>query len=174
MADDDKDQKTEPATPKRRAEAFKRGQFARSPDVQVAFTLTAALVVMLFSLPDIARALRDFGIYSFQNLGRTTLSNEVILSRLDEAGRRCLELMSPLLIPVLGRRIPNESASWGTPSMTRIVPGYSDPVSSPTPASTRLGPSCVETGFAAMGRPAPANVRPNAARMSPPRSLRPS
>ena len=64
MADEDKDQKTEPATPKRRAEAFKRGQFARSPDVQVAFTLTAALVVMLFSLPDIARALRDFGIYS--------------------------------------------------------------------------------------------------------------
>ncbi|HQF39560.1 MAG TPA: EscU/YscU/HrcU family type III secretion system export apparatus switch protein [Opitutaceae bacterium] len=98
MADQDKDQKTEPATPKRRAEAFKRGQFARSPDVQVAFTLTAALVVMLFSAPDIARSLRDFALYSFQNLGRTTLSNELMLSRLVEAGQRCLGLMTPLLV----------------------------------------------------------------------------
>lgn len=98
MADDDKDQKTETATARKRNEAFERGQFARSPDVQVAFTLIAALVVMLFSVPDAARALRDFAAYSFQNIGRTTLNNELMLVRLEAAMRRCLEIMAPLLI----------------------------------------------------------------------------
>ena len=98
MADEDKDQKTEPATDRKREEAFKRGQFARSPDVQVAATLVAALVVMLFSAPAIARSLRDFAAYSFQNLGRTSLSNELMLSRLNESISNGLSLMAPLLI----------------------------------------------------------------------------
>lgn len=98
MADADQDQKTEPATARKRDEAFQRGQFARSPDVQVAFTLIAALIVMLFSVPDIARALRDFATYSFQNLGRTTLSNELMLARMLEAVNTCLGLMTPMLI----------------------------------------------------------------------------
>lgn len=95
---EDSDQRTEPATDKRRSEAFERGQFARSPDVQIAFTLLAALVVFMFSVPDIARALRDFAIHSFQNLGRTTLSNELILARLLDAVRRAVGLLTPLLI----------------------------------------------------------------------------
>lgn len=98
MADDDKDQRTETATARKRNEAFERGQFARSADVQVAFTLIAALVVMLFSLPDMARALRDFAAYSFQNIGRTTLSNELMLARLMAAMHHCLDLLAPLLI----------------------------------------------------------------------------
>ena len=98
MADEDKDQKTEPATDRKREEAFMRGQFARSPDVQVAATLVAALVVMLFSAPAIARSLRDFAAYSFQNLGRTSLSNELMLSRLNESIGNGLSLMAPLLI----------------------------------------------------------------------------
>jgi flagellar biosynthetic protein FlhB len=98
MADEDKDQKTEPATDRRRDQAFKRGQFARSPDIQVAASLIAALVVMLFSAPSIARSLRDYAAYSFQNLGRTSLSNEIMLSRLDESISNGLSLMAPLLI----------------------------------------------------------------------------
>ena len=102
---EDQDQRTEPATGKKRHEAFVKGQFARSPDVQVAFTLIAALVVMLFSAPDIARSLRDFAAYSFQNLGRTTLSNELMLSRLLEAMRMCLGLMMPLLVACFGAAV---------------------------------------------------------------------
>ena len=98
MADEDKDQKTEPATDRRRDEAFKRGQFARSPDIQVAASLVAALVVMLFSAPSIATALRDYAAQSFQNLGRASLSNEIMLSRLDESISNGLSLMTPLLI----------------------------------------------------------------------------
>jgi flagellar biosynthesis protein FlhB len=98
MADADKDQKTEPATGRRRAEAFSRGQFARSPDIQVACTLIAALIVLLFSGPGIATALRDLAAYSFQNLGRTALSNELMLSRLNQAISNCLSLMAPMLI----------------------------------------------------------------------------
>ena len=117
MADADNDQKTEPATPKRRDEAFKRGQFVRSPDVQVAFTLIAALVVMLFEIPGTAHALRDFAVHSFQNLGRTTLSNELMLERLAEAGRRCLGLMTPMLIAV----------SWARSSAAACRPGSGSP-----------------------------------------------
>ena len=98
MADEDKDQKTEPATDRRREEAFKRGQFARSPDVQVAATLIAALVVMLFSAPSIARSTRDYAAHCFQNMGRTSLSNELMLSRLNEAISNGLSLMTPMLI----------------------------------------------------------------------------
>ncbi len=98
MADVDKDQKTEPATARRRSEAFEKGQFARSPDVQVAFSLGAALVVMLFAMPGIAVALRDLSVHVFSNLGRSTLSNELMLTRLNEAISRGVDLVSPLLI----------------------------------------------------------------------------
>ncbi len=95
---EDQDQRTEPATDRKRSEAFARGQFARSPDVQVAFTLTAALIVMLFSAPEMARSVRDFAAYTFQNLGRVTLSNDLMLARVLDAMHRCLALATPMLI----------------------------------------------------------------------------
>ena len=98
MADSEQDQKTEPATAKRRSEAFNRGQFARSPDVQVAFILIAALVVLLFSGPDIARAVRDFSAHCFQNLGAGSLNNEALLARGFEAVHHFLGLVTPLLL----------------------------------------------------------------------------
>ena len=123
MAEVDKDQKTEPATAKRRNEAFQRGQFARSPDVQVALSLIAALVVLLFKVPETARALRDFAIYSFENLGRTTLSNELMLARLTEAGSRCLSLMAPLLLACLVGAV----LGGGMQSRFRLTTGVLEP-----------------------------------------------
>ncbi len=120
---DESDQKTEPATAKRREEAFKRGQFARSPDVQVAFTLTAALVVMLFTVPDTARSLRDFATYSFQNLGRTTFSNELMLTRVNEAGHRCLTL----LVPILAACFVAAVLGGGVQTRFRLTPSMLEP-----------------------------------------------
>ena len=42
-------EKTEQATPKKLEEAWKKGQFARSAEVQTAFVLIAAMVAMMFS-----------------------------------------------------------------------------------------------------------------------------
>jgi flagellar biosynthetic protein FlhB len=42
-------EKTEQATPKRLEEAWKKGQFARSPEVQTVFVLMAAMMAMMFT-----------------------------------------------------------------------------------------------------------------------------
>ena len=48
MADVEKDQKTEQPTGKRLGEAIERGQFARVPEMQVVFTMAAALAMVAF------------------------------------------------------------------------------------------------------------------------------
>jgi flagellar biosynthetic protein FlhB len=48
MADVEKDQKTEQPTGKRLSEAIERGQFARVPEMQVVFTMCAALAMIAF------------------------------------------------------------------------------------------------------------------------------
>lgn len=67
MADVDKSSKTEPPTEKRLSEARSRGQFAKAPEIGVAFTLTAGVIVIL-----------AFGIQKAEVLGlftRTILEN---------------------------------------------------------------------------------------------------
>ena len=83
--------------------------------MQVAATLIAALVVMLFSAPCIARSTRDYAAHCFQNMGRTSLSNELMLSRLNEA----ISIMenSELVAETLGEQVfayflANKRAEW--------------------------------------------------------------
>ncbi len=98
MADEDQDQKTETATGKHRSEAFQRGEFAKSPDVQVAFILIAALVVLVFYGPDIARDMRLFAAHSFQNLGAAAVNNEALLVRGYEALHCFVGMATPVLV----------------------------------------------------------------------------
>ena len=98
MSDNDQDQKTEPATGKKLGEAYGRGEFAKSPDVQVVFILIAALVVMTISGPDIARSARVFTATCLQNIGTGTLNNETLLARGFEGVRCFFEMVTPLLI----------------------------------------------------------------------------
>ena len=98
MADSEQDQRTETATAKKRGEAFEKGQFARSPDVQVAFVLVAALVVLLFYGTDVARALRDFAAGVLRNLGTTRLTSAMLIERCHEATRQFLSAATPMLV----------------------------------------------------------------------------
>jgi flagellar biosynthetic protein FlhB len=98
MSDEDQDQKTEPATGKRLGEAYGRGEFAKSGDVQVAFILIAALLVMTFSVPDIAREARDFCGACFRNLGTGSLNNEALVARGLEAMHCFIGMVAPLLV----------------------------------------------------------------------------
>src|SRR6478735_1248646 len=69
-------EKTEQATPRRVEEALKKGQFARSAEVQTVFVLGAALLGLRMAGPDtwehLARVFQ--GIYG--NLHRTSLAPE--------------------------------------------------------------------------------------------------
>src|SRR5262245_18955628 len=49
MADFHQGEKTEQATPRRLEEAWKKGQFARSAEVQTVFVLFAAVLALLFT-----------------------------------------------------------------------------------------------------------------------------
>ncbi|MEO6993051.1 MAG: EscU/YscU/HrcU family type III secretion system export apparatus switch protein, partial [Lacunisphaera sp.] len=49
MSDVDQDQKTEQASEKKLSEAAERGQFAKSPELQVLLLLGAALCVLAFT-----------------------------------------------------------------------------------------------------------------------------
>lgn len=97
MADNDSDQKTEEATPRRLSEAFSKGQFAKSPDVAVAFVLVAGLIVLIFSAGDAAGRISGYSIGLFGDLGRPLMNAEEFEARLLEGGT----LMGSILVPVL-------------------------------------------------------------------------
>jgi flagellar biosynthetic protein FlhB len=69
-------EKTEQATPKRLEEALRKGQFARSPEIQTVFVLTAALIALRMAGPDawqrVARAFEGI----FINLHKISLAQE--------------------------------------------------------------------------------------------------
>lgn len=97
MADPDKDQKTEAPTPKRLEEAFSRGQFARSPDVAVAFVLLAGLAVLIFTAGDAARRISGYSVGVFGNIGTTPVSTVELGEKLGEAGKLLASLLAPML-----------------------------------------------------------------------------
>jgi flagellar biosynthetic protein FlhB len=51
------EEKTEQATPRRLEEAWKKGQFARSAEVQTVFVLFGAVLALLFTGPEVWRNL---------------------------------------------------------------------------------------------------------------------
>jgi flagellar biosynthetic protein FlhB len=66
--------KTEQATPRRMEEAHNRGQFARSAEVQTVFVLTAALIALGFSGPEIWRLMAGTEVTIFSHLHDTPLT----------------------------------------------------------------------------------------------------
>jgi flagellar biosynthetic protein FlhB len=69
-------EKTEQATPKRLEEALKKGQFARSAEVQTFFVLAAALLALRMAGPDAWQRLGYVFLGIYQNLHKTSLGPE--------------------------------------------------------------------------------------------------
>lgn len=118
MAESDKDQRTEPATPKRIEEAFAKGQFARSPDVAIAFTIAAGLVTIVFAAMPAARDLGEFAAANFRNLGGPQLRGEHLLDRGRTAAGLWFHLVGPLLAAVVGAAI----VAGGLQTRFRLTP----------------------------------------------------
>src|ERR1051325_1502196 len=69
-------EKTEQATPRRLEEALKKGQFARSAEVQTVFVLGAAFLALRMAGPDAWLRLRDAFQGIFYNLDKVSISHQ--------------------------------------------------------------------------------------------------
>ena len=66
-------EKTEQATPRRLEEALKKGQFARSPEIQTVVVLCAALIALKMAGPDVWQRFTIVFTGIFQNLHKIGL-----------------------------------------------------------------------------------------------------
>ena len=73
-------EKTEKASQKRLEEAYNKGQFARSPEVQTAFVLMAAMIALMFSGGEMWRLVANTQVSLFSHLHDTPLSLNVMQS----------------------------------------------------------------------------------------------
>ena len=78
MADDDQDQKTEQATEKHLTEAFERGQFAKSPELQVLILLGAALGVLAFTTQSASRDVAEYATGIFMRFAVTPVARDTV------------------------------------------------------------------------------------------------
>src|SRR5258708_30915624 len=118
MADYDKDQKTESPTGKRLEDAFGRGQFAKSPEIQLAFVLAALLGVLAFTVTETAKDLSAFSTGIFSQIGTLHLQMETMPSQVASL----VLLLGKLLLPVMGAVTMAILLSGGLQSGFRITP----------------------------------------------------
>ncbi len=100
MADDDKDQKTEEPTGKRLNEALEKGQFARSPEIQVVFALGAGLMALSVGLSDGVRMVCDYTAGLFAQLHTVRFHSGEVPVPLLEASRVVAIVLLPVLVAV--------------------------------------------------------------------------
>ena len=70
--------KTEQPTEKRLREAQAEGRFARVPDLNVVFILTAAAMMSLFTAPEYTRRIASISVWIFGQLGRYSMNPDSI------------------------------------------------------------------------------------------------
>src|SRR5580658_10179315 len=97
MADDNQGQKTEQPTGKRLSEAHEEGSFARAPEIQMVFTLAAALGVMIFTGRSILDHLAEFCIGIFTNFPRITVRTDTTPAIFTQLALT----LGPMVLPVL-------------------------------------------------------------------------
>ena len=84
MSEVDQDQKTEQASGKKLAEAAERGQFAKSPELQVLLLLGAALGVLAFTGKATGRGVADYAVSMFTRFAVTPVAVDTVPIQLGE------------------------------------------------------------------------------------------
>ena len=118
MADTDQDQKTEQPTGKRLQEAQERGQFARTPEINVVFTLAAALGVVAMTAPSAAQTVGEFAAGIFANIHRVQIENGQVPRPFGTA----FLVVGKVMLPVLAATVCATILSGGLQSGFRISP----------------------------------------------------
>lgn len=94
---EDAGEKTEKASQKRLEEAYNKGQFARSPEVQTAFVLMAAMMALMFSGGETWRLVANTQVSLFSHLHDTPLSLNVMQSYAINGALLFLRCVWPIL-----------------------------------------------------------------------------
>ncbi len=105
MSDTDQDQKTEQASEKKLSEAADRGQFAKSPELQVLLLLGAALCVFAFTAQATARGVAEYAVSVFTNFAVTTVARDTVQMQLSEVMLTVAKGLGPVLLACVGAAI---------------------------------------------------------------------
>lgn len=119
MADDhDQDQKTEQATDKRREEAHERGQFAKSPEITILFTLAAVFGVLAFTARTAAGSVAEYSITLFSGFASIPVERETVTVQLGAA----MATLGHALVPMLAACVGAVLLSGGVQSGFQLTP----------------------------------------------------
>jgi flagellar biosynthetic protein FlhB len=97
MAEHDQDQKTEQPTEKHLTDAMEHGKFARSSEMNLAFTLAAALAVIGLTATTASREVATLTVNTFSHLGST----EVTIDTASTAVGMSVLVLGRVLLPLL-------------------------------------------------------------------------
>ncbi len=102
MAETDNDQKTEQATEKRLSEAMERGQFAKSPELQILFLLGAALGALALTTQSASRDVAEYAVSIFSRYAVTPVSLSTVPTELCEMMFASGRALVPILLACVG------------------------------------------------------------------------
>ena len=94
-------EKTEQATPRRLEEALKKGQFARSPEIQTVVVLCAALIALKMAGPDVWQRFTIVFTGIFQNLHKIGLEQQSLQGYAVQAGILIGLCSAPVIIATM-------------------------------------------------------------------------
>lgn len=102
MSDVDQDQKTEQATEKKLSEGHERGQFAKSPELQVFILIAATLCVFTFTIQASSRDIAEYAVGMFSRFAVTTVERDTVTSLLGEVMLTVGKALLPVLLASVG------------------------------------------------------------------------
>jgi len=98
MSDTDNDQKTEQPTGKRLSEAADKGQFAKSQELSVLFTLAAALGVLGFTANATAHSIAEYTVSMFTNFAHSPVELSTISGYFGDIAQTIGSALLPVLL----------------------------------------------------------------------------
>jgi flagellar biosynthesis protein FlhB len=137
MADHDQDSKTEAPSDKRLSEAHERGQFPKSPEINVVFVLAAALGALSLTLSTVAHDVAALATSVFTQLGSIKLQLDTVPVQLGQI----LVLIAKTLTPILGAATLAIVLAGGLQSGFNLTPnvlGFKPEALNPTSGFERI------------------------------------
>jgi flagellar biosynthetic protein FlhB len=116
---EDKEQNTEQPTGKRLGEAMEKGQFARSPEIQIVFTLTAVLGVLSFVGRPAVERLMEFTAGIFTGYPKMIIRPETVATLFGEIVLTTAPIILPILLACAGAAL----LAGGLQSGFQLTPG---------------------------------------------------
>jgi len=118
MPEHDQASKTEEPTEKRLKDAFQDGQFAQSAEIQVAFSLAAAFLVLLFTGPGVINQMAGITAAILGNLSSVELNPAAVTS----GTREGVMVIGQMLAPLLGAALIAAVIAGGIQTGFRLTP----------------------------------------------------